>query len=95
MYIDDGVIVGVIELYCEYFLKGGCFLDFMSFWVSYLLEDVVYEEVVGYGMNVEELVVNLCFFKWFVQNLNQIFELLFEDNCFDGVMVCVFVQYLI
>lgn len=93
-HIDEGAIAGVTDLYRAHLPEGGRLLDLMSSWVSHLPDDVTYSEVVGHGMNAEELAANPRLSKWFVQNLNQTPELSLEDDSFDGAMICVSIQYL-
>jgi len=93
-HIDDGAIAGVTELYRQHLPAGGRILDLMSSWVSHLPDDVIYDEVVGHGMNAEELAANPRMNEWFVQNLNASPQLPLEDNSFDGATLCVSVQYL-
>lgn len=45
-------------LYREVLPPGGAVLDLMSSWVSHLPPEVAYREVVGFGMNAEELAAN-------------------------------------
>ena len=69
-------------------------LDLMSSWVSHLPEDIAYAAVIGHGMNEEELAANPRLSRWFVQDLNIEPALPFGDGVFDGVCLCVSVQYL-
>jgi SAM-dependent methyltransferase len=62
--------------------------------VSHLPGDVVYGDVVGHGMNAEELAANGRLSRWFVQDLNVEPVLPLEDGAFDGACLCVSVQYL-
>ena len=93
-HIDERAIAGVTSLYRQFLPAGGRILDVMSSWVSHLPEDVAYGEVVGHGMNAEELAANPRLNRWFVQNLNAKPTLDLEDNAFDGAGLCVSVQYL-
>ena len=93
-HIDDAAIAAVTELYREIVPAGGDVLDLMSSWVSHLPDDVAYAEVVGHGMNAEELAANPRLDRWFVQNLNDVSDLSEEDARYDAVLICVGVQYL-
>ncbi len=93
-HIDDDAIAGVTALYHAYLPDGGRILDVMSSWVSHLPDEVAYGEVVGHGMNAEELAANPRFDRWFVQNLNTAPALDLEDDSFDGAGLCVSIQYL-
>jgi hypothetical protein len=93
-HIDDSAIAAVTQVYRELLPAGGIVLDLMSSWVSHLPEDVAYASVVGHGMNVEELAANPRLSRWFVQDLNIEPALPLDDGGFDGVCLCVSVQYL-
>jgi SAM-dependent methyltransferase len=66
----------------------------MSSWVSHLPDDRSYADVVGHGMNAEELAANPRLDRWFVQDLNARPTLALADQAFDAVLCCVGVQYL-
>ena len=93
-HIDDGAIAAVTRIYRETLPTGGRILDVMSSWVSHLPADVSYAEVVGHGMNAEELAANPRLSRWFVQDLNGHPVLAFGDGEFDAACLCVSVQYL-
>ncbi len=93
-HIDDRAIAAVTQLYREHFPPGGSILDLMSSWVSHLPEEVRYERVVGLGMNEAELRRNPRLDAYVVQNLNTNPRLPFGDAEFDGVGICVSIDYL-
>ena len=93
-HIDDRAIAAVTQLYREHFPPGGSILDLMSSWVSHLPEEVRYERVVGLGMNEAELRRNPRLDAYVVQNLNTDPRLPFGDAEFDGVGICVSIDYL-
>jgi SAM-dependent methyltransferase len=93
-HIDDRAIAAVTQLYRELFPPGGAILDLMSSWVSHLPPEVEYRRVVGLGMNEEELRRNPRLDEYVVQNLNRDPALPFGDAEFDGVGICVSVDYL-
>jgi SAM-dependent methyltransferase len=93
-HIDDAAIAAVTRVYRETLPAGGTVLDLMSSWVSHLPDDVSYAEVVGHGMNEEELAANPRFSRWFIQDLNIESVLPLDDDYFDGACLCVSVQYL-
>ncbi|MEO1654503.1 MAG: methyltransferase domain-containing protein [Bacteroidota bacterium] len=66
----------------------------MSSWISHLPPEVKYQEVIGLGMNEAELAKNPRLNQYYVHNLNENPQLPFEDNYFDGVGICVSVDYL-
>jgi SAM-dependent methyltransferase len=66
----------------------------MSSWVSHLPSDREYSEVVGHGMNADELAANPQLNSWFVQDLNADPGLALDTNAFDAALCCVGVQYI-
>ena len=93
-HIDDWAIAAVTQLYREHFPPGGTILDLMSSWISHLPEEVRYERVVGLGMNERELEKNPRLDEFVVQNLNANPRLPFREAGFDGVGICVSIDYL-
>jgi len=84
----------VTKLYRENFPASGVVLDLMGSWVSHLPEDVAYAEVIGHGMNEEELRGNPRLSRWFLQDLNEKPELPLGTETIDATGLCVSVQYL-
>jgi hypothetical protein len=93
-HIDDPAIAALTELYRQVLPAGGVVLDLMSSWVSHLPSDVVYAQVIGHGMNAEELAANPRLDRWFVQDLNKDPALPLAQASLDAAMICVGVQYL-
>jgi SAM-dependent methyltransferase len=93
-HIDDRPIAAVTQLYREHFPPGGTILDLMSSWVSHLPPELEYHRVVGLGMNEAELRRNERLDAYIVQNLNTNPELPFGEAEFDGVGICVSIDYL-
>jgi SAM-dependent methyltransferase len=93
-HIDEAAVGALTSLYSDAIPAGGRVLDLMSSWVSHLPDDVAYREVVGHGMNAEELAANPRLDRWFVQDLDDVSELSEEDARYDAVLICVGVQYL-
>ncbi|WP_255195656.1 class I SAM-dependent methyltransferase [Halorarius litoreus] len=81
------------RLYATELADGHRVLDLMSSWVSHLPESFD-GEVVGHGLNAEELAANESLDDWVVQDLNADQTLPFEDASFDAVLCAVSVQYL-
>src|SRR5947207_4980253 len=71
VHIDDGAIAALTELYRTVLPAGGVLLELMSSWVSHLPPEIGYSEVLGHGMNAEELAGNPPRRRRFVQNLNR------------------------
>jgi ubiquinone/menaquinone biosynthesis C-methylase UbiE len=93
-HIDDGAIAALTEFYRVLLPAGGVLLDLMSSWVSHLPPEISYAEVIGHGMNVEELAANPRFDRWFVQNLNRDTGLPLAAASLDAATICVSIQYL-
>jgi Methyltransferase domain len=93
-HIDDGAIAALTEFYRKTLPAGGVLLDLMSSWVSHLPPEIAYSEIIGHGMNAEELAANPRLSRWFVQNLNRDPILPLSDASIDAAMICVSIQYL-
>jgi len=93
-HIDEGAIAALTELYRAVLPAGGALLDLMSSWVSHLPPEIEYGDIVGHGMNAEELAANPRLTRWFVQDLNKNPQLPLADASFDAAMICVSIQYL-
>lgn len=93
-HIDDGAIAALTGFYRKALPAGGTLLDLMSSWVSHLPEDIAYAEVIGHGMNAEELAANPRLDRWFIQDLNRDPTLPLADQSIDAAMICVSIQYL-
>ena len=93
-HIDDAASQALTAYYRAVLPAGGVLLDLMSSWVSHLPEDVSFAEVIGQGMNAEELSSNPRLSRSFVQNLNRNPVLPLEANSCDAALCCVGVQYL-
>jgi SAM-dependent methyltransferase len=93
-HIDDGAIAALTGFYRTVLPAGGILLDLMSSWVSHLPAEIAYAEVIGHGMNAEELAANPRLSRWFVQNLNRAPILPLANDSVDAAMICVSIQYL-
>lgn len=93
-HIDDRAVAAVTGLYREIFAPGASLLDLMSSWISHLPEEVGYGEVVGHGMNLDELAANPRLSRRFVQDLNRDTRLPLPEAAFDGAAICASIQYL-
>ena len=94
-HIDDRAIEAVTALYREKLAPDTRVLDLMSSWISHLPEDISYAEVVGVGMNAEELTKNRRLDRHVVHDLNKHPGLPFDQAYFDAALICVSVDYLI
>jgi SAM-dependent methyltransferase len=95
VHIDDGAIAALGRLYGELLPAGGRVLDLMSSWRSHLPEGLHLREVVGLGMNAEEMAENPQLTRSLVNDLNRDPRLPFEREAFDGVVCAVSIQYMI
>lgn len=93
-HIDDAASAAVTGLFRELLPPGGRILDLMSSFVSHLPPEVAYGQVVGLGMNEEELRNNPRLDELVVHDLNADPALPFADDSFDGAACTVSVQYL-
>jgi SAM-dependent methyltransferase len=93
-HIDDGAIAALTGFYRRMLPAGGELLDLMSSWVSHLPPETAYAEVIGHGMNAEELAANPRLDRWFVQNLNRAVDLPLAAASLDAATICVSIQYL-
>ena len=55
-HTDEGFIAATTNLYRSLIPQHGRVLDLMSSWVSHLPSDVHYKEVIGHGMNSNEVI---------------------------------------
>ena len=93
-HLDDAAISALTSYYKSLVPEGVRILDLMSSWVSHLPDKCRYSEVVGHGMNAEELAANPRLDQWFVQDLNAEPTLTLDSQTFGGALCCVGVQYL-
>jgi SAM-dependent methyltransferase len=95
VHIDDGAIAGLARVYARVLPRGGRLLDLMSSWRSHLPADVRASEVVGLGLNAEEMGDNPHLTRQVVHDLNREARLPFADGEFDGAMCAVSIQYVL
>jgi methyltransferase family protein len=93
-HIDDHAVAVLTGFYRTVLPAGGVVLDLMSSWVSHLPPEQQFTEVIGHGMNAQELAANPRLSRWFVQNLNCDPALPLPDCGVDAATICVSVQYL-
>jgi SAM-dependent methyltransferase len=94
VHIDDGAIAALGHLYEEVLPPRGRLLDLMSSWRSHLPASVT-GQVVGLGMNAEEMADNPQLVGYVVHDLNRDPRLPFADGEFDGAMCAVSIQYVV
>ena len=95
VHIDDGAIAALGGLYAEVLPAGGRLLDLMSSWRSHLPLGFRAREVVGLGLNAEEMADNPQLAAHVVHDVNREGGLPFGDAEFDGAMCAVSIQYVI
>jgi SAM-dependent methyltransferase len=95
VHIDDGAIAALGALYAAALPAGGRLLDLMSSWRSHLPGDFRAREVVGLGLNAEEMADNPQLQAHVVHDVNREPRLPFGDAEFDGAMCAVSIQYVI
>src|SRR5215470_1232993 len=95
VHIDEGAIAALGRLYADVLPTGGRLLDLMSSWRSHLPRGFRAKEVVGLGLNAEEMADNPQLTRALVHDLNEEPRLPFDDTEFDGAMCAVSVQYVL
>ena len=93
-HIDEAATEALTAFYRNTLPEGGAVLDLMSSWVSHLPREMAFSEVIGHGMNAEELHANPRLTRSFVQDLNRDPALPLETGSCDAALCCVGVQYL-
>ncbi len=92
-HIDPPAVRALTQFYATTLPTNGAILDLMSSWVSHLPPEFT-GDVIGHGMNADELAANSSLTSSFVQNLNVEPTLPLDDATFDAALCCVGVQYL-
>ena len=94
VHIDEGAIAALGRLYADVLPAGGRLLDLMSSWRSHLPSDRAAREVVGLGLNADEMADNPQLTSYAVHDVNRNSRLPFDNEAFDGAMCAVSVQYM-
>jgi SAM-dependent methyltransferase len=95
VHIDDDAIAALGRLYAEVLPVGGRLLDVMSSWRSHLPSGFQTSEVIGLGLNAEEMADNPQLTSHVVHDVNRQAPLPFDDAAFDGAMCAVSIQYVL
>jgi ubiquinone/menaquinone biosynthesis C-methylase UbiE len=82
------------QIFREELPPDGRILDLMSSYHSHIPADLALGQIVGLGLNEEELRLNERLDEHLVHDLNVTPELGFADASFDGAVCTVSVQYL-
>ncbi|MCP9850439.1 class I SAM-dependent methyltransferase [Cyanobium sp. Morenito 9A2] len=93
-HLDVAFRQRLTALYRERLPPGAVVLDLMSSWVSHLPEEASYQEVIGHGLNPDELAANRRLDRHWVQNLNLNQRLPLADVSVDAVLIVAGWQYL-
>ena len=93
-HLDGAFRARLTHLYRERIPADSVVLDLMSSWVSHLPDDVAYREVIGHGLNAEELQANPRLHRHWLQNLNVDQILPLADASLDAVLIVAGWQYL-
>ena len=93
-HIDEDAVAALTGYYRTILPDGGRVLDLMSSWISHLPPEIALGQVIGHGMNTEELSANPRLTRRFVQDLNRQPRLPLADASLDAALCCVGVQYL-
>lgn len=93
-HIDRTGSAQIASLYGRLLPKGGHVLDLMASWESHLPAGHGLGEIVGLGMNAEELAANPLFAEYRVHDLNLDPVLPYGDAEFDAVICSLSVEYL-
>jgi SAM-dependent methyltransferase len=94
LHIDAATVAALADYYADVLQRGAHVLDLMSSWVSHLPPGLALGDVVGLGMNADELAANPRLTEYQVQDLNREPKLPFAAARFDAVTIAVSVQYL-
>jgi SAM-dependent methyltransferase len=93
-HLDAAFRERLTALYRERIQPCAVVLDLMSSWVSHLPEDVRYTEVIGHGLNEQELRANPRLDRHWLQNLNADQRLPLADASVDAALIVAGWQYL-
>jgi len=94
-HIDEKTIEAITSFYEDYLVPGTGFVDLMSSWISHLPTSIKLKEVVGLGLNNDELKANNQLDRHLVHNLNHSPEIPLASAAFDTIAIVVSVQYLV
>jgi SAM-dependent methyltransferase len=93
-HLDASFRTRLTSLYRERIPPCAVVLDLMSSWVSHLPDGIAYQEVIGHGLNAEELKANPRLDHHWVQNLNVDQRLPLADDSVDVALIVAGWQYL-
>ena len=94
-HVDRSASAQIAKLYRRLLPAGARVLDLMASWESHLPLEHGLGEIIGLGMNAEELAANPLFAEHLVHDLNLHPALPYADGEFDAVICSLSVEYLI
>jgi SAM-dependent methyltransferase len=94
VHIDDAAIRAVSQLFVEELAPNSRVLDLMSSYRSHIPPELPLSELVGLGLNDDEMRLNPQLTDYSVHDLNVHPHLPYEDASFDGCVCTVSVQYM-
>ena len=94
-HVDKAASAQIAQLYQRLLPAGGRVLDLMASWESHLSAEHGLGEIVGLGMNDEELAANRLFAEHRVHDVNLNPTLPYGDAEFDAVICSLSVEYLV
>jgi SAM-dependent methyltransferase len=93
-HLDGAFRERLTRLYRERIPARAVVLDLTSSWVSHLPDDVIYERVIGHGLNGRELAANKRLDSHWLQNLNLDQQIPLKTGSVDAVLIVAGWQYL-
>ncbi len=93
-HLDSSFRSKLTNYYREIIQPNSTILDLMSSWVSHLPKDVKYKEVIGHGLNRQELIANQQLNRHWIQDLNRSQELPLGKDTIDFILIVAGWQYL-
>jgi SAM-dependent methyltransferase len=93
-HLDGAFRNRLTRLYRERIPPCAVVLDLMSSWVSHLPADITYEQVIGHGLNEQELRANPRLDRHWLQNLNHEQQLPLAAASIDAALMVAGWQYL-
>src|SRR5262245_39354737 len=94
VHIDDGAIAAAGQAIAATLPANGVLLDLMSSWRSHFPSGFVKQQLIGLGLNAEEMADNPDLDQYVIHDLNANPQLPFADETFDGAVVTVSIQYM-
>ncbi len=93
-HLDEAFRIRLTTLYRETIPRSATILDLMSSWVSHLPDEVIYERVIGQGLNEQELRANKRLDSHWIQNLNLDQTIPLKNESIDVTLIVAGWQYL-